>query len=929
MANGSAMAQLAAFGAVAQNLEGVVPGAAAGIQLAITSFESQDTLNGVGGLMDICAAVAPLLGAGVGGAFGGPAGAGVGSIVAAVVGSFFTMIADVLGSCAPQAQTLADEISDQLRTLRGEDKEIDLFAIHRDITTYANSLNDACSGVASAKFPPGVTAETIRELNPIEGSTMKAYWGVVGWLKIKENQELPRWPIVLDGACNAYALLLMAIVRLRCIVSPDSLKLHYLEADQIKDPNEREEKKKKLADKWDELVDVANAKLISFGWCNELHLQDLKELAQAARNRGSLWRVGPDDYELRAGLVEPSAQYDLNNRTLKMSVAVRAKELTLPFPKYQVYFVSEVSRAERALRGLPREMKLFRRVVRFEKNEAKLLMPAQPVGDTGTDLVDVFAIPGTDQKKDEVYVYELSSKEPMNPGSKDGRGRWKNKVVGTSRDADDKATGTLFTSEWEAEGGAKSVRVVYDPYTYADDPANGSLDGIKSIVYLTIEHGSHVRIMYNPLTEKYDLNPRGVNYQAPGNVVNTPIKIEGIAVDQDYLWAFSKTEFVCATHASVARGNRGLVPIAWRKCTSIPDPGGLKSFYPADDGTLVVSGEDKVYTSTYRTDLKRNTIEVSPWKPIPGGHAQHGLEKLPVFCWPQFEGLVYALEELEPSLSPAKSPVNIWGIGKTDEELYRCDGVRFNRITAKLKSIAVGGRQVWGIRNNGGVCRWNGSSFEGVPDRVSGTSDKIQQLAVSDTEVWALDQNGAVLKYSWFEKHFVINPGGRTFSRIVASSREVWGIEGRTAYRLEGDTWELVRCPAAGLTSIAMNYRRAVWAIGGDDKVYRWNEKVGNEAQMVEFAGMHFVSMAVGGKEVWGIDANGRGCRLELPETGDPSGAFQPVGGVADELATIVVSNGQIWGINRQGSIWWWNETEFKEPLAVKSVQLKSIVGGG
>jgi hypothetical protein len=184
---GSSASKLAAFGAVVQNLQGVLPGIAAGALLAKTGFDSGDRYTGSAGVMDCIAAFAPLVGAVIGGIIGSivpvvgtGAGAGVGTIIGALIGSVFTMIAEIVGFFAPQAQSQAVQISTEVRKMRAEDRLIDIWSVHNEITIYANSLNDVCNGIASARYTPRVMTEIIRGLNPIEGNTMKSYWGVIG-----------------------------------------------------------------------------------------------------------------------------------------------------------------------------------------------------------------------------------------------------------------------------------------------------------------------------------------------------------------------------------------------------------------------------------------------------------------------------------------------------------------------------------------------------------------------------------------------------------------------------------------------------------------------------------------------------------------------------------------------------------------------------
>ena len=92
--------------------------------------------------------------------------------------------------------------------------------------------------------------------------------------------------------------------------------------------------------------------------------------------------------------------------------------------------------------------------------------------------------------------------------------------------------------------------------------------------------------------------------------------------------------------------------------------------YPCDDGTLVITAKDgngpfQAYTAAYEVDLKQNIITfVSKYVPNPDNKDEtisvkwtaienwraFGFEKLPLFCWSQFESLTQTLEDLHEHL---------------------------------------------------------------------------------------------------------------------------------------------------------------------------------------------------------------------------------------------------------------------------------------
>jgi hypothetical protein len=202
-------------------------------------------------------------------------------------------------------------------------------------------------------------------------------------------------------------------------------------------------------------------------------------------------------------------------------------------------------------------------------------------------------------------------------------------------------------------GNLKCLRAVHDPYAWADDPANSYLKEAQYLVYASGElpPGAPVNpeILARILVLQNGSNPR---------FVHTPLgQIKGIAVDQDYLWVFAGHEFMCATHAGVVRMAETSTVPNWIRSTNLPDGKEIHILYPCDDGTLVLSmdGGTAVYTANYRIDLKKGRLtsydggDSLKWTKIRDRRAEY-VEKLPVFCWPQFESLRETLEALQSTL---------------------------------------------------------------------------------------------------------------------------------------------------------------------------------------------------------------------------------------------------------------------------------------
>ncbi len=598
------------------SLTNVLPGITSGALLAVEGFRDGDALSGSRGILDVCAALAPVISAGLG-LIAGPEGGLVGYLVGSFVASIFNMAGDILGFFAPRADSLAKTVSDLLQKEKAEEAQKDIWKVHNSFWVYATALNTACSmmdsKLSSGGFRPGVTTKIIEELNLGEGNAIRDYWDVIGWLTKPDSQDHRLWPLVLSGACNAYAVLLVAIVRLKSIVSSTAMLEWHKNADA--------DGKRKLQDLWD----IAEAKLTLYGACNKLNLDQLTKLTPVALNRGTLWRITRN---LEVGVMDPnisSVHHGGGFEFKKISVTVCSHDQIKPEPVYQLY-------------GIEMGNKLVLWKVNSYKTGAKKLADWVETSTYLDDrqINDVFATPGTDlTKQNHACVYEL-----LNGGLK---------IEGKYRDENGKAIETFCTfpspesilKEYSISP-MTSVRAVHDPYAYAEDGSKSHLKDIKSIVYALEGTGSRIICVLNGGTFTF---------------VHSPFQqTRGIAVDQDYLWVFTDTEFACATHASVihrVRWNREVD--WWIKSTQIPDAKkGIHSVYPCDDGSLVAIVKDTfdVYSAPYRIDLQKLTITAynsnNPlkWTKIRDYRAQ-SLEKLPVFCWPEFESLRETLETFQ------------------------------------------------------------------------------------------------------------------------------------------------------------------------------------------------------------------------------------------------------------------------------------------
>jgi hypothetical protein len=595
-------ADLAAFEAALLDVAAVLPDIASGVLLAVEGFENGDAIDGVAGLMDTCAQLSLVIGTAIGlsigsmaGGVGSLPGAGAGAFIGSCVGSVFSMISNILSFFAPKTESLAEELKKVLEDQKAEDQMSKIYSVHRAFLVYAMSLNKSCSdierGIRSPSFNPNVQQKIIAEINFVEGNGITNYWEVVNWLATHQTHH--QWPVILDGVCSAYSIVLIAVVRLVCIVNSYETFAAYSKAD--------ENKKRQF----ENLADTAAAKLLTFGEATKINLDDLKKLRPAARDWGILWSVAHDE-TIHMGLTNPQFNHQgMSAGAVRTSIAVCSKDQTKPYPAYQAYHVA------------PNAQLWYWRLhfisnnKQFSQDESRYLEK---------HLTDVFATTGTSTVTNNLIVWELSNKTKIEAFLRDDHG---NQIA-------------PFFSENEivADGNQKVrldyVRAVHDPYSYGDDDPAGLLARVPFIVYGLCEDG---RILVSGRTGR-------TNRLLPPPI-STP---KGIGVDQDYVWVFAEKEFACATHASVVRFAGG-AQAAWSKSTAIPDSTrALKCLYPSDDGTLVASDADnRVYSATYSVDRRNHTLNVDKWTQLTG-YREKSLEKLPVYCWPQFESLLETLE---------------------------------------------------------------------------------------------------------------------------------------------------------------------------------------------------------------------------------------------------------------------------------------------
>jgi hypothetical protein len=626
-----------------ENLAKALPNITKGTLAAITAFQKGDAITGSAAVMDICASLAPMLGALS--AAGGPPGM--------LVGAIFAMVGQILSFFAPKSESLTSQIETLMRKLQAEEVDQKIKAVHKNITNYASALRIATGRISMALDQPGlqtrVIVQILKDFNPIDGSTITDYWQVTEWLEEELNQNQDRWPIILAAVCQAYTDLLVTVITIFSLISTDKMRARFDEAEKLP-PEQKQEVRKQLT----KLLGIAIARLIEYGAINAINWETLKRLISVAQSRGMLWYNGFGKGPLYAGTNIRQGRFEkLADESKRMAVAVSRKDMAEPNPLYHVFLLEPGGRT-------------YYKDISSPYKYAGLFQELKCDASSLHALTDIWATTGAAHNdKTDVLFYSAKDKA----------------IRGFVLSKDKKVHQSGYVRD--VKSNLVSVRVVHNPKSFVDDPDEAAelssvLKGIDYLVYGGLENSSAI-YADGAGKEGYVRSPWG--------------SYSGLGVDQHYLWVFKSRGFACATHASVMRCLRGKSqePRWMEHCpkellydksydrdqskVKLPEDPllGLVDLCPCDDGTLAAamytrSVEERaihtgtvpayvyefidtnaVYSAVYHTDLKNGTIAVE-WTKIGGENLAVRVQKLPVFCWSLIESLTATLDELAPIL---------------------------------------------------------------------------------------------------------------------------------------------------------------------------------------------------------------------------------------------------------------------------------------
>jgi hypothetical protein len=502
-------------------------------------------------------------------------------------------------------------------------------------------------------------------------------WEVLEWLRIRDRQDLDKWPEVLGVFCHSYIKMINANIVFDCL--PDRNRVHEL-LDETHKSNASSPLPKHARGKIHEvLIDLlAMAEAYGHDWkiYNRKALALIEDLDEPARYRGLFLHIGG------GYLYGGSGQRDIvdGNHWQYLSSGTDAPYSTRGYIGRMT--TTKPWGAAGASKS-PYHCFLFRNTsghnVFAESLEARLIRSSNPPSNTrpaigtfaadvpyirslpglGADaaVADIWAIPGGwPDKPDEVWLYVATG----------------TKIIELELNED----GILECRGWrshDVKAPVSRVRCVY-PESVSEDP-----DGHIKTSFNSIDPQVHTLTHYGGLASSPDVLVIRHEDGLHGYVPAPWGQYAGIGVDERFLWVFTSGGFACATHTSVmnaaiaqARGDKAAKPrwsthypnaLLYRGLptgdelveprTGVPVLQGLLDLAPCSDGTLTASvvtrsydqngnleGDDGpyMYTASYSIDVVAGTLKVNEWTKLAGGPAEQ-IQKHPIYCWPMFEGL--------------------------------------------------------------------------------------------------------------------------------------------------------------------------------------------------------------------------------------------------------------------------------------------------
>lgn len=671
-----------------------LPNVSKGIIAAKDAFLKGDNITGAAEIMNICAAVAPIIGAFT--ATGGPAGM--------LVGALFSVIGQIIAMFQPAKESDVDKIKTFLLSIEAEGirekADANLVSIRlaaKGIRNQADEAKKALKWFNGLQVLPLVTESiagiietttggavdlapwkaamaakyfnhqdalnfeatlqkekiTIADFKIIDGPTVLQHWGVASWLQKEDRQDQDEWPEILGMFCQAWADLLTAYITLIAFANSADMEVAFA---YVAPSNKQkwtyeggDDDRKQIEKHLLKLKVYASKRLDDVRDCNQTMSAILEKLTPVARRRGVF--VARNSWDILPGTgKQPKWGGSFWASCSRFLITPPNEGLTSPTAQYHLWLLDT--------RG-PQ--------VGHERIDSQKRTPVSNTNSyigSAAGVSDICVLPSPeDTNGNFVYcAHEQGSTGYVQLFKRGAKG-------------DMEIPGQGWAPATKAP--VFQIRAVTPRATLSDDPDKDAMPK------LLLQGANHYNsIFYGALRSSSEIYVDRCNERC---YVPSPWgSYTGIAVDPYYLWVFGTGGFACTTHASVMRCisdqakdtnskprwlmGPSIDQLLWdgpqyfdsNEAKSWPPTKGLVDLSPCDDGTLFISlttrkvtkktvpydrnyyykaDTNAIYTAIYHIDVKNKILSVEPWEKLAGGEETQQVQKMPIYCWPLFARL--------------------------------------------------------------------------------------------------------------------------------------------------------------------------------------------------------------------------------------------------------------------------------------------------
>ncbi len=610
---------------------------------------------------------------------GGPIGAAVG----AALGAILSLVSTILKIFQKETESLVSQIEQMMRNLKLEDQIKDLRTAQDDISAFTDlaiKINQRnVEGAENALAENRTYTPETRTYSFIHGelnnNTITFLLGAKNWMDwLNGNKELPLWGEVLALFCQSYISFKLGVASWLPLVAPDPLRPTDDPIQLMID----------WRDKFDSVV-----------------LASLEQIKPAVRNRGIICHAGTGGIYVRDVVItnKKDSWTKFKGKAHAIAAAYEPGWEASPHPDLSILHLGGEQKFEHPEPAVPTAMsaiyhqsplsfrhwdfETFQKVFlnsEYEsfrvKLEQSLLHPFtkktaaynmsgewpvrgnwDKINDWDIEeLYDICAIPGPSPGEINVYTARTNDYNI--------RGYTKKGSILHVK------TTTSYGLPGYTAGAVRAIRTRMTKPEVVPENWNVVIYGLCEHDDVSGHYPFEIQVSFSsgPWSRPV-MPPRPFPEPAGRDWRNFPV---GIAVDTDRLWVFGTSFIACATHAAVDKSIREKpekgtpAEVDWALYTMPSllgyDPSkrvymGLRDLCACDDGTLTAVIEEdqtrygRIFTAA--PQFEGGKLVIKDWIRDPdGGTNALRVHKLPIFCWPIFEGLANALnvEETEALL---------------------------------------------------------------------------------------------------------------------------------------------------------------------------------------------------------------------------------------------------------------------------------------